>query len=86
MLSLAVVAAIGFTSCSDDDDGGSGGDCATLIENLEDASEDFIADPTSVEACNDLRSALQAAIDGECGTTEEIAEAQATLELLVCEE
>lgn len=84
MLSLAVVTALVFTSCSSDDDGG-GADCATLIQAVEDAGEAYVADIASVEKCNAFRAALQAAINGNCGSAEELEEAEDALALLTCE-
>jgi len=85
MLFVALVAVIGFTSCSSDDDSSSD-NCVTLLQNVEDAADAYFEDLTSVEKCNALRSALQSAINADCGTEEELEDAQDTLDLLTCDE
>ena len=86
ILSFVVIAALVFTSCSSDDDNGdSATSCATLIAAAESASDAYFEDFESVEKCNAFKSALQAALDGGCGTAEERADAEESLEFLTCE-
>jgi len=84
MLLMAVVLAIGFTSCSDDDDGGTS--CAVLIANVETAFDAYGADP-SEENCNALKAALQAGLDAGCAEDEEEeADVQAAIDSLDCDD
>ncbi len=78
-LSLAVVAVIGFTSCSSDDDGG-GKSCEQLTTELSAATEAFGEDPSEAN-CNALRSAIEAYINKDCEDAESF---EAVLELLEC--
>ena len=81
---MALVMALGFTSCSSDDDSSSI-DCQGAIAAAEDAFDAYFADQ-SVENCNALKAALQAALDGGCAEDEEeAAEVQATIDGLNCE-
>lgn len=82
---MALVMAIGFTSCSSDDDSSSAPDCVAVTADVEAAFEAFFADP-SVANCNAFKAALQAGLDAGCAETpEEEAEAQEAIDALVCE-
>lgn len=78
-LSIAVVAIIGFSSCSSDDDDG-GKSCAQLTTEISDAAEAYVEDQSEAN-CNAYKAAIQAYINKDCENAESF---EAVLELLVC--
>jgi len=84
MLLMAVVVAIGFTSCSDDDDGGAI-NCPEAVQSAADAASAYAGDD-SLANCQFYKASLQALITGECVTGVQATTTQALIDSLICDE